>query len=348
MSVALQGVSVDIRESVSAAEAFCCNERGGQAFSRLFSRYSAFRDRLHFRSEDRSGRCDLFGLAPGMLMLVVDVSPTRGFQARLHGQDLIELHFRLSGSIALGGRWGEVVMSEPALLLWHQPMGCDDVEEQMGSRQSTREKWVSLYCDAQWLHEGLGPRHVASLDGLMQSAAAANAPRYRVLSRFVASNAILRDIMANPYQDGLRDIYARGKGLQLLCATVGALGAGASESPRRLRSPTPREQRGAREAHAILSREFVSPPPPATLARRIGMTTARLNLAFVREFGETASHFVRRLRLEHAHELLSDSDMQVRQVARAVGYRHHSTFTAAFSRQYGQAPKRSARRGNLR
>ena len=299
------GQSVEIRESVSAAEAFCGDDRGGTEFSRLFSRYSAFRDRLHFRSDDRNGRCDLFGLAPGMLMLVVDVSPTRAFQARLHGQDLVELHFRLSGSIALGGRWGEVVMSEPSLLLWHQPMGCDDVEEHIGSHESSREKWVSLYCDSHWLREGLGPKYVASLDSLMHSDAAADAPRYCVLSNLMTPNAIVRDIMANPYRDGLRDIYARGKGLQLLCATVGALDAGLPESSRPRRTLTSKGRRGARDTSA----------------------------------------FVRRLRLERAHELLSSSGMQVSQVAHAVGYRHHSTFTAAFSSHFGVSPK-SVRRGD--
>ena len=272
-------------------------------------------------------------------MLVVDVSPTRAFQARLHGQDLVELHFRLSGSIALGGRWGEVVMSKPSLLLWHQPLGCDDVEEHIGSQESSREKWVSLYCDSQWLREGLGPQYVASLDALMHSDAASDVPRYRVMSGFRTPNALLRDIMANPYQDGLRDIYARGKGLQLLCATAGALDAGSHATSRPPRSLTSRDRRRAREARAILFEEFLSPRRLSSLARRVGMSASKLNDAFVREFGETASAFVRRLRLERAQELLSSSDIQVSQVAHAVGYRHHSTFTAAYSRHFGVTPK---------
>jgi len=52
---------------------------------------------------------------------------------------------------------------------------------------------------------------------------------------------------------------------------------------------------------------------------------------------------VRRERLEFARELLRTSDLQVQQIARRVGYAHHGSFTAAFTRQFGYSPKKVVR-----
>ena len=43
--------------------------------------------------------------------------------------------------------------------------------------------------------------------------------------------------------------------------------------------------------------------------------------------------------------LLGSNDLQVRQIARRVGYAHHGSFTAAFTRHFGIAPKAVRRSG---
>jgi AraC-like DNA-binding protein len=332
----------EVRESIHCAERFGAQADCKEEFERLFARYSAYRQRLSFPSEDRNGRCDLFGIAPGMLMLVVDVAPKRAFHARLRGQDLVEFHFRLSGSLSLTGRWGEVSMGDsPSLLLWYQPVGCDDVAEQLGVRTDARERWVSLYCDTEWLREtGTGSREL--LRSLRQ-VSTADAPRYRLLADMGDRADLIRDIVQNPYEGAERDSYARSRGLQLLGDAVRCLSNDAPQASgtRRL---TPRDCRGVAQARNILSREFVDPPDLSTLARRVGLSTTKLCAGFMSVFGEPTSAYVRRRRLERAHALLARSAMPVNQIATHVGYRHHSTFTAAYSRHFGRPP-RQVRKG---
>ena len=79
------------------------------------------------------------------------------------------------------------------------------------------------------------------------------------------------------------------------------------------------------------------------LARRAGMNYSKLCSGFHQLFGETTAEFVRRQRLEFAHELLRTTDLQVQQIAQRAGYAHHGSFTAAFTRLFGYSPKKARR-----
>ena len=69
------------------------------------------------------------------------------------------------------------------------------------------------------------------------------------------------------------------------------------------------------------------------------MNSTKLCALFRQRYEESIFTFVRRRRLECAHDLLACSGLQVRQAAAAVGYRHHSSFTAAFTKHFGFVPK---------
>lgn len=310
----------------------------------LIRRYGAYRERLRFHVLDSSNRCDVYCVSPGMVMAVVDVACTNGFTSRLSGQDIVEFHFRLSGSIVLGGSWGEVCVRDPSLLLWYQANGCNDAEERMGARDTRRETWVSLYCDRSWLDE-IGGAAGAALHGLLAAdQETVAAPRYRLCTRIGAMLPIVKDIVSMERRDPLHWLLAIGKANELLFVTLrNAYSVLADPEPAtRL---TERDRRLIASAREVLASEFATPPSVAELARRVGINTSKLCFGFKSQFGETTSDYVRRLRLELAHELLKNTDLQVRQIAWRAGYQHHSTFTAAFARHFGVAPK-LVRRGH--
>ncbi len=315
----------------------------GTDFEHFYSRYVCYRERMSFGTSDARSRCETFVVEPGLLMLVVDVGLTRPFEAKLQGQDIVEFHYRNSGSIALRGHWGQLDLREQSLLLWYQPPGCNDVEEVVGSRSEPRESWISLYCDRQWLHRNIGAEGLALPDVPIGTAAdMPRAPVYRVYPQLGAARAVCGDILRNGIDGPLKYLYAKGKALDLLCATLRVLRASQPRSSEMNRL-TARDRRNMCEVRAILDGEFVSPPDVPTLARRVGTNPAKLCFGFKAQFGETTSEFVRRRRMELAHELLTTTDVQVREVAWRVGYQHHSTFSAAFARHFGDTPKAVAR-----
>jgi hypothetical protein len=64
------------------------------AHSQFAARYLAYRYPLRFSSDDPTNRCDTYHLSPWMVMAVVDVASVDRFESPLHGQDIVEFHYR--------------------------------------------------------------------------------------------------------------------------------------------------------------------------------------------------------------------------------------------------------------
>ena len=333
------GPQLEIAESlVRAPRGVLGESRSSDESSGLVGRYAAYRPRLHFHVDNPSNRCDAYCVSSGMLMAVVDVGCTDSFESRLSGQDIVEFHYRLSGSVVLAGSWGELSVKHPSCLLWYQPLGYDDAQERMGRSDCGRETWVSLYCDRTWLSEIGGAGAALLLDRFAIERPTRTTPQFRLCSPIGALAPILKEIVRNERRDAVEWLFATAKAHELLYLTLRNATALAAEPDVSIRL-TARDRRQLAAAHEILAEEFASAPSLSALGRRVGMNASKLCFGFKKEFGETTSGFVRRLRLEFAHQLLTTSDLQVRHIARRTGYHHHSTFTAAFARHFGVAPK---------
>lgn len=100
----------------------------------------------------------------------------------------------------------------------------------------------------------------------------------------------------------------------------------------------------ATAAREILQREFKTPPSVAELARRVGVNQFKLKQMFHHYFHDTPYGVLLKIRMNHAYRLLESARCPVGVAAVAVGYRHASSFTAAFTRHFGIQPKRVAGR----
>ena len=76
------------------------------------------------------------------------------------------------------------------------------------------------------------------------------------------------------------------------------------------------------------------------LAFEIRLSPTYLQRLFKHEAGVHISGVIAERRLQRAAQLLSASDMPIKEIAYAVGYQHHSSFVRAFQRRFGQSPKR--------
>ncbi|HVC00923.1 MAG TPA: helix-turn-helix transcriptional regulator [Steroidobacteraceae bacterium] len=319
-----------------------CLQSAEAAVSRFASRYLAYRHPLRFFSDDPTNRCDVYYLSPWMVMAVVDVAADERFESPLKGQGIVEFHYRISGSIEIGGSWGECRITEPSCLLWFQPDGCDDASERLGIAPLGRETWISLYCDRSWLDQVNEGATAALEPALAPDGDGAPMPSFRIGPHIGATIPLLRELVRANREDPLHWLYASAKANELLYVTLSNPGVLAPQDDCRLKLT----QRDRKELHSIrdtLAAGFVAPPRLPVLARHAGMNYSKLCAGFRQLFGESIAAFVRRRRLEFAHELLQKSDLQVRQIARQAGYAHHGSFTTAFSRQFGVAPKQLRR-----
>jgi len=304
--------------------------------SRFTHRYSRYRRPLLFQVGHPENRCDAYAVSPGMIMAVVDVGCTRTFESALSGQDIVEFHYRMSGSIELEGSWGNLCVREPSCLLWYQPLGCDDAAERLGTHANARETWVSLYCDRSWLYQICGLDAAALLERF-DCNSDSREPQFRTTSRIASMVPLLKEIVSTPRAARTNWLMTIARAHELLHVTLrdGQLIDRHVED----RLPASRDRDRLQRAHDILAKEFAAPPTLPDLAQRCGINTSRLCSGFKLLFGETTSEYVRRQRLEFAHTLLTTTELQVREIARRSGYAHHGTFTAAFNRHFGFAPK---------
>lgn len=76
----------------------------------------------------------------------------------------------------------------------------------------------------------------------------------------------------------------------------------------------------------------------AELARSAGLSARSLNTKFRVAFGVTVFEYLKRRRLEFAHETLLQRQLSVSEIAYQVGYDNPANFATAFRRHFGYVP----------
>jgi transcriptional regulator GlxA family with amidase domain len=105
-------------------------------------------------------------------------------------------------------------------------------------------------------------------------------------------------------------------------------------------APIVRERRLLR---VMQSMESHLPHSVRELAQQVHLSPAHLQRLFKQETGVHIGELLTERRLTTAANLLTSTEMGVKEIAYLVGYGHHSSFVRAFQRRYGQPPKRYRR-----
>lgn len=124
--------------------------------------------------------------------------------------------------------------------------------------------------------------------------------------------------------------------LKLLADLRDGVGQGAGDLT--VRRAPPRWQAAVDEAVSILQHEWAEPLTIAGLARRVGINECYLKSMFRERTGDTIAGYLRRLRMQHARDLLEAGAHSVQEVALLAGYANPGKFAQAFRRVHGMAP----------
>jgi AraC-like DNA-binding protein len=79
------------------------------------------------------------------------------------------------------------------------------------------------------------------------------------------------------------------------------------------------------------------------LAMKVSLSPAHLQRLFKQQTGTLLGSLVTERRLQKAAQLLTISNLSIKEIAHTVGYGHHSSFVRAFQRRFAQAPKQFRR-----
>ena len=96
--------------------------------------------------------------------------------------------------------------------------------------------------------------------------------------------------------------------------------------------------RALRRSREFLADRFASEVLLAEAAAEAGYSAFHYQRLFQEAYGESPAEFVRKLRLERAERLLCQFGVSVSDACFEVGYRSVGTFSARFTREFGQPP----------
>lgn len=101
---------------------------------------------------------------------------------------------------------------------------------------------------------------------------------------------------------------------------------------------SPEERTMLERARILLMQNFSCPPTISQIARQVGMNETKLKREFKQFYGMPVYRYFKRAKMERAMDLLTSTDLSVREIAFRCGYDSQSQFSAAFREIYNLAP----------
>ncbi|MEQ8310130.1 MAG: AraC family transcriptional regulator [Sphingopyxis sp.] len=138
------------------------------------------------------------------------------------------------------------------------------------------------------------------------------------------------------------------RSLELLCQLFEALKSGRMVEAQGPTTLSEREIALVAAAHELVLEAWQDKLTVDGIARRFGLGKAKLTQGFRELYRCTVAEAVSERRLEHARQLLAESDLPVAVVGYRSGYTSNASFTRAFARRFGMAPTELRRRANDR
>ena len=289
------------------------------------------------------GYVEFIRVAENFCVVITDLDFAADCAFKYCGENWIRFNFNLSGTQALviDGQLSTRVEPKTSHLMVH-PEGVLQGDRYFARTQG---RWVSILCRKEHLAEtfcfdpeGFPPKLKRFLAYGEASPYLNQRPMTAAMYRCVA------EFFRQPSSLALRPLYLKGKAYDALYTFLEDLSADAAVKhyPAGL---TRRDIDRLHEARAILEQQRGSEMTLAQLVRRVGLNRNKLSQGFHAVFGTTLMEFARLQRLEAAYVLLRDTDLSVGQIAERCGYRHLSSFTAAFKLQFDRSPRAMRERG---
>jgi len=95
-----------------------------------------------------------------------------------------------------------------------------------------------------------------------------------------------------------------------------------------------------RRVREMLEESYLQAPGLAALAATAGVHPVHLSREFHRHYNMTVGDYIRKRRIEHASELLSNSELSLAEVASVCGFSDQSHFCALFRKHVGVTPSK--------
>jgi AraC-like DNA-binding protein len=276
-------------------------------------------------------------IGDGAFMTLVDITVSRDYTLRLASKNFVLFVFYLSGGLILPWMRGSdlrVTRGPSVTVLWDNGRPSDYPRE-IG--QAYRR--LSIFVDAAKLTDEYGLR-VDNLPPIWTDIffgrpnARAVIPLSLSPRAWLALDAMYRCTIEEP----LRTRYLKAKGEELICETVLQLNQIGRAGKSSILAKAAKEQQLIESAALIYRSELHRQPTLEDLARRLGLNRNNLSEGFREMFGTSPGEYAKRVRLDWARDQVRDRTHSIGAIAAATGYSNLSSFTRAYTQQFGYPP----------
>lgn len=147
-----------------------------------------------------------------------------------------------------------------------------------------------------------------------------------------------RKLVAVEGEGEVAEMLRAARSMELLCGLFATFTTKKMVEVRGVTSLTELDIGRVAKAHEIVTENWQERLTVADIAQRCGLNKAKLTRGFRELYSCTIPEALAQRRLEHARELLAQSDMPVSSIAYRCGYANNASFTRAFARRFGATP----------
>jgi len=145
--------------------------------------------------------------------------------------------------------------------------------------------------------------------------------------------ALAEEILDPPMEGGIGHLLAEAHATEMVARALFAF-ADMNEATRL----NERDRAAVKRVRDLLESDLSHDWTLSELAKHAALSARSLNTKFRIAFGASVFEYLKRRRLEFAHEALMQRRMSVSEIAYRVGYKSPANFTTAFRRHFGYVP----------
>lgn len=145
---------------------------------------------------------------------------------------------------------------------------------------------------------------------------------------------IVRMMFENPLSGSLQKLWMEAKVQELIALQLTKSFGSACQNKLAIE----RKREVLLSVKEYLDNSFLKPHTLQQISREFAINEFDLKAGFRRLFNTTVFNYIHQLRMTHARQLLYDTNYQVQEIARIVGYKNSNHFSSAYKKHFGISP----------
>ncbi|QNQ09578.1 helix-turn-helix domain-containing protein [Sphingomonas alpina] len=325
-----------LHQAEAHSEAPSLVTRTADGWSRSLSTGAGFR--YDYDINIAQGGWEFHQLDAGISVAITDMVPVTTTIRRHLSTDCLVFTVMVDGSIPIRLSEGDDTASEMTTgfcTVYGLKQG-DSLETHYESGRHLR--WWSVFLDRKHFFRTMQLDDSDPPAGIADFIVRGSALPHRNVALSPSAVLVVRQVLEQPFQNGLRRAFLSAKAREFACHILTALSDREETNAQGDIGFSAADHEKIKAAWRLLRKTLDRPPNVREIAETVGLTRQRLQHGFRLVYGDTVGRVRDKLRMELALDLVCDSQASMIEITLETGYEHPASFTRAFKFTFGMSP----------